>query len=161
MRNSSIMVTGCPTSRRPTSGNSRRFRTVKPTGKSSKGNEIMSEPTSKTCGLVDERDQQCCVVCGMSLYAVSGSRHHRRPRSHKFGGLHLPANLILVCGSGTTGCHGKIHANPAWAYQMGYLVHSWDTPEKVPLKHHEYGWCLLDENGGYRTLSQKDMELIV
>jgi hypothetical protein len=109
----------------------------------------MSEPKTKTCMLVDERDQRACVVCGRSLYAVSGSRHHRRPRSHKFAGLHEASNLIDVCGSGTQGCHGYIHAHPSWAYEHGYLVHSWQDPAIVPVIIHGLGPRLLDDSGQY------------
>jgi hypothetical protein len=30
-------------------------------------------------------------------------------------------------------CHGEIHAEPAWAYEHGYLVHSYDDPASVPV----------------------------
>lgn len=43
------------------------------------------------------------------------------------------ANGIGLCGSGTTGCHGWVHAHPAESYRLGYLVHSWDDPEDIPL----------------------------
>lgn len=65
-----------------------------------------------------ERDNGCCVVCNRP--ASTGSIHHRQGR----GGLdpHRLSNLITVHGSGTTGCHGRIHAEPAWAYDWGFMV---------------------------------------
>jgi hypothetical protein len=68
--------------------------------------------------IVDARDQQCCVRCGKWL-SNNGSRHHRQRRA--VGG-HLVVNLILLCGSGTTGCHGWVHANPARARAEGLIV---------------------------------------
>jgi hypothetical protein len=31
-------------------------------------------------------------------------------------------------------CHEQIHREPAWAYEHGYLVHSYDDPAKVPVE---------------------------
>ncbi len=47
-----------------------------------------------------------CVVCGDT---ASPSQHHVLPRGQ--GGDDDPANLVSLCGSGTTGCHGLIEAN--------------------------------------------------
>lgn len=59
------------------------------------------------------------------------SIHHRLLRSQ--GGTNAPANLLTLCGSGVTGCHGWVHANPGIAYELGLLVHPWDDPEAVPV----------------------------
>lgn len=46
-----------------------------------------------------------CKVCG----ATSGvSYHHLIPRSQ--GGSDSESNVVPLCGSGTTGCHGRIEA---------------------------------------------------
>ncbi len=58
------------------------------------------------------------------------NRHHRKLRKH--GGTDEPVNLIDLCGSGTTGCHGYVHHNPAISFAKGWLVHSWDDPAEVP-----------------------------
>lgn len=83
--------------------------------------------------LVYERDKGRCVVC---LEAVTtGSVHHRQGRGGK--DPHRLSNCLLVCGTGTTGCHGRIHSNPAWAYENGYMVRRLgvDTPETVPVRY--------------------------
>ena len=33
------------------------------------------------------------------------------------------ANLVLMCGTGTTGCHGWAESNRAQAHDEGWLVH--------------------------------------
>ena len=58
-------------------------------------------------------------------------KHHRKLRKH--GGTDEAANLLALCGTGTLGCHGYVHANPAISYERGWLVHSWDDPKEVPV----------------------------
>ncbi|MEK0215814.1 hypothetical protein [Bifidobacterium mongoliense] len=112
----------------------------------------MSQPSRRTCDLVDARDECRCVICGQSLeQALSASRHHRRMRSHPFPGLHETSNVIDVCGSGSTGCHARIHGNPGFAYSQGWLVHSWDDhPEDIPVNTYQHGWVLLDNDGHWK-----------
>lgn len=113
----------------------------------------MNGPNTETRRTVLRRDGWKCAICNREIDSHwSGySIHHRIPRSHPFPGLHEPANLILLCGSGTTGCHGWVHAHPAAAYRMGWLVHNWQTPEHTPLYSHDHGWILLDQHGGYQS----------
>jgi HNH endonuclease len=49
-----------------------------------------------------------CRVCGRLGARWNRSLHHLVPRS--LGGDDVAANLVAVCGSGTTGCHGLIEA---------------------------------------------------
>ena len=107
----------------------------------------MSEPTPLTRSICADRDRQCCVRCGKPLYGAMANLHHRRMRSHGWTGLHNASNLIWLCGSGTTGCHGWVHMHPAEAYEHGYLVHSWDDPHKVPVDHSQWGKCYLWDDG--------------
>jgi hypothetical protein len=51
----------------------------------------------------------CCVACG-----VTGPLNAHHVLSRARGGDDVPENLLLVCGSGTTGCHGMFHAG-SWA----------------------------------------------
>lgn len=101
-------------------------------------------PSGATCDLVDRRDREACRRCGRRI--AGGSRHHRQLR--RFGD-HSAANLVLLCGSGTTGCHGWVHAHPAEAYRLGWLVHSWHDPAQVPVVGvgGSGGWVLLDRDG--------------
>jgi hypothetical protein len=90
----------------------------------------MSVPKS-VAKLVDRRDGKCCVRCG--AYAEGGSRHHRLLKSR--GGQDTADNLILLCGSGTTGCHGWVHANPSYATEFGYMVSSGTRPAERAVWH--------------------------
>ena len=117
----------------------------------------MSQPDERTRRLVQRRDAWKCARCGRDAgtHWSGDSIHHRRPRSHPWPGLHQPANLLLLCGSGTTGCHGWVHAHPAPAYRLGYLVHAWDDPTTIPVHYHT-GWQLLDQDGGRRPCQPPD-----
>lgn len=68
------------------------------------------------------------------------------------GGTKNPAanasvNLLLMCGTGTTGDHGKAEHNPAWAAENGYRVAGWDDPATVPVSHYRRGLALLTAEG--------------
>lgn len=103
--------------------------------------------------LVRWRDRDSCQRCG--TYTAGGSLHHRQGR----GGAdpHRAANLILLCGSGTTGCHGWVHAHPAEAYDAGWMVRRLGnfTPEDTPVLTH-HGPVLLREDGTTTPYSQKE-----
>lgn len=99
---------------------------------------------------VDFREGYRCLRCGRSLSdpPVGGfSRHHRQRRAV---GLHTYSNLILLCGSGTTGCHGWAHANPNKARRDGLII---DANRRPPIETAEVpvltwqGWRVLDNNG--------------
>lgn len=94
-------------------------------------------PSKTTRDIVWARAGGRCELCGGSLAGVQGfSVHHRLPR--RMGGsrrpdLNTPANLILLCGSGTTGCHGRIESRREQAYDEGMLLHDGQDPATVPV----------------------------
>jgi hypothetical protein len=45
-----------------------------------------------------------------------------------------PSNLMAICGSGTTGCHGWLESHREHAYEKGWLVHRWDESAEVPVE---------------------------
>jgi 5-methylcytosine-specific restriction protein A len=85
-------------------------------------------PTPETRQAVMERDGFRCVRCGNVVFGEPGvgfSLQHRIPRG--MGGsrdprLNLPSNLVLLDGSGTTGCHGEVESRRSDAEAAGYLV---------------------------------------
>jgi hypothetical protein len=70
-----------------------------------------------------------CAVCDQAL--GTWHLHHRKLRRH--GGSDSYANVIAVHPQ----CHNlgtrSIHLNPEQAYDNGWLVHSWDNPEDIPV----------------------------
>lgn len=96
-------------------------------------------PTPETRALVMERDGYQCVKCGLPVFGEPGrdySLQHRTPRG--MGGsrdprLNLPSNLVLLCGSGTTLCHGEVESNRSAARAHGYLVSRPLDPAEVPV----------------------------
>ena len=99
------------------------------------------------------RDDDRCAWS--SLHIKSGpmgahSVHHRKLRSQ--GGTNAPSNLVTTTGTGTTGIHGEIHADPATATVLGYIVPSHQDPAQTPIFRNApfgagYGWYLQDDDG--------------
>lgn|GEM_PF-740775 len=77
-----------------------------------------------------------CENCGTNNFDFGISIHHRKPRG--MGGtkkteINDPSNLLLLCGSGTTGCHGWIESHRTESYEKGLLVKQNDNPEEIPV----------------------------
>lgn len=119
-------------------------------------------PTVATVQLVWERDRGACARCGLNVRkedrGTSWSLHHRRPRG--MGGtrhiwVNLPANLAVLCGSGTTGCHGWVEGNRSTAVDAGWLVSGLGRtlPADIPYLHaiHGYGHAL--DNGLFERIT--------
>jgi hypothetical protein len=113
-------------------------------------------PTQKTYLRVVERDAGCCAVCAGEVWGQRGfdfSLHHRRPA--KAGGdrrpeSHLPGNLVLLHGSGTTGCHWLVEEkHRAKAYDTGLLVREPYLPSLRPIEHAVHGLVWLADDGSY------------
>lgn len=82
-----------------------------------------------------------CEKCYGMGDTFGWSVHHRVPR--RMGGsrdanLHLPANLILLCGSGVTGCHGWVESNRDKARNYGFLLYRVESAQEIPF---------IDDNG--------------
>lgn len=80
-----------------------------------------------------ERDLNSCRRCLVHLSVRGYSIHHRQGR--RGVDANALANVVLLCGSGTTGCHGWAHAHPEKAYASGWMVRrtGLDDPEGIPL----------------------------
>lgn len=102
---------------------------------------------------VDARDEERCSWCGTSLSVLPGSRHHRLRRRD---GGHSVSILILLCGSGTTGCHGRAHSRVRWARANGLIIPAVsriaaaDVPE-IPVRTRR-GWELHPDEGGFELI---------
>jgi hypothetical protein len=94
---------------------------------------------------INERDDERCTRCGRPV-GPSANIHHRKLRSR--GGMGNAANGILLCGTGTTGCHGWAHANVTQATEEGLIVSRWADPVIIPILTWR-GWIRVDDDGGW------------
>ena len=113
---------------------------------------MSKQVTTRTRSVVKHRAERngwpLCERCGSAL---GTNIHHRRPRGA--GGrsdpaTNLPSNLLLLCGSGTTGCHGWIESHRTVGHRHGWLLNSWHNPLQMPVRIHDLGLVLLDDIGG-------------
>lgn len=104
------------------------------------------------------RDMGACARCGRHVAhlerGIAWSIHHRRPRGA--GGTSLEwvagaANLVILCGSGTTGCHGWVESNRAEARVAGFLVplNGVLKADEVAIRHKTLGLVYLTDEGGW------------
>lgn len=80
-------------------------------------------PASVRRQIRDRSGGLCELQCGRTATEV----HHRKLRSQ--GGRHELSNLLHLCSKD----HREAHDNPELAYALGWLVHSWERPEDVPV----------------------------
>lgn len=103
-----------------------------------------------------EREREACFRCRRPLRFEDRGRgwsaHHRRPRGA--GGTSRVdvadiSNCLILCGSGTTGCHGWVERFRAMAREYGYLVllNGIDTPAGTRVKRQDGTWWLLTRAG--------------
>lgn len=97
---------------------------------------------------VVQRANWKCERCG-TLVPQSISVHHRTPRG--MGGtrdqnINAPSNLVLLCGSGTTGCHGWIESHREAARELGWLVPRGFNSTEIPIIENTGRAWLLDDD---------------
>lgn len=79
-----------------------------------------------------------CERCGISIVNRPASIHHRRPRGMggtRAEGINTPENCVVLCGSGTTGCHGWVESYRETAIEEGWLLPRRDQrdPAEAPV----------------------------
>lgn len=96
------------------------------------------------------RDGDTCLRCGRNLQGWPASLHHRKLKGRKVppAEYDLVENLVVLCGTGTTGCHGWAHHNRAEAQQSGWIVNSWDDPASKYLLDLRNHMIILLSDGG-------------
>lgn len=102
----------------------------------------MSGVTEKVRAAVWTRSLFCCERCGRHTPSGEGGIHHRRPRG--MGGTRNPvinrvSNLMWLCGSGTTGCHGWVESHRAEAVESGWIVQGNRNPADVSVSVWDVG----------------------
>lgn len=83
---------------------------------------------------------------------IGAGRNLRHRKLLSRGGKDTIGNLVSLSGSGTTGTHGWVHANPAEAEHLGLMVPSWiDDPSEVPVRLADecgrFSWVRLLDSG--------------
>jgi hypothetical protein len=114
-------------------------------------------PDPATVTAVRLRDGEQCVRCGGACHGERGrdwSIQHRRARG--MGGTkrpdtNQPQDLILVCGSATTACHGHIESFRDDAEANGWSVKSGIDPLTVPVVHSLHGFVWLTADAGWSS----------
>jgi hypothetical protein len=127
-----------------------------------KSGKPRKKPAKRSLGVSKEtrtavlaRSNHRCEKCGLMLaQGFFYSIHHRTPRG--MGGtrekrLNLPSNLVAICGSGTTGCHGWIESHRSEAEDEGWLVSRYQESAEVPLFIYGVGWRYLTDEGTYSS----------
>lgn len=118
--------------------------------------KLTAAETKRNYQTATDRNAGICELC----HGAPGNRHHRQGRD-PFNSS--PSNLLLACGSGTTGCHGRIHRDVEWARERGYIVpDSWDY-RVVPVRYWvraAFGfrktWVLLTDAGGVAEIPERE-----
>ena len=106
---------------------------------------------------VEVRDGGRCVMCR----APGTNCHHRRSRSVHDTHRHCPCVLVLMCGSGTTGCHGYTHARPLVSRGTGLIVSKFVAlPGQVPFRS-GLEWVFPDCRGGASHVTAVDMDTAI
>ncbi|MCX5070847.1 hypothetical protein OOJ91_33925 [Micromonospora lupini] len=115
---------------------------------------IQQQLLVRSGGNCEARTPWCLAEHGTgSLVRLSRERvsiHHRRPRG--MGGTrradaHALHNLMLLCGTGVTGCHGWTESERTAARQRGLLVHQDVDPAVAPVVLASGRVVLLDRHG--------------
>lgn len=105
----------------------------------------MSESTARR--VVNARSGGRCEICGQA----GDGLHHRLKRSR--GGPWAVWNLLRLCGSGTTGCHGAIEAEPTVATMLGLTLSGHVVDSRTPALCHPHGlslgWWLPEDDGAW------------
>jgi hypothetical protein len=98
--------------------------------------------SKKVRDALHQRANSCCEICGA---AGATNAHHRKNKSQ--GGTGTLSGLLLLCGSGVSGCHGVVTLNPLWAARFGYTIRSYENTSK-PVLLDRHGWVRLFDDGG-------------
>ncbi|MGF3055641.1 HNH endonuclease [Microbacterium sp. YY-01] len=114
--------------------------------------------STSTVHRIVARDRGACVRCGLLVAhlprGVAWSVHHRRARGA--GGtsvvwVNAASNGVVLCGSGTTGCHGWVESHQREAMTAGWVVsmNGRLRADEVVVRHRVLGVGYLTDDGGW------------
>lgn len=113
-------------------------------------------PSGDVVEVVLERSGYSCEIGGCEIgdrRGIDFSLHHRSPRQmggSRLAWKNLPANLLVACGSATTGCHSVIESHRSGAVAAGWLILHNADPQNVAVLLRREVWVYLDNVGGVR-----------
>lgn len=102
----------------------------------------MSSIPAKIRTALRDRSHELCEKCGKSY---ANNAHHRINKSQ--GGRNVLSNLLMLCGSGVTGCHGWVTEHPKESYENGWSVRSGGDPVVEPVVYRGDRKVLLGDDG--------------
>lgn len=70
---------------------------------------------------------------------------------------HSPANIVELCGSGTTGCHGWVHQHVKEAERLGLIVPFGRDPRTTPVRDWQGIWLRLNQDGTATRLTAMEV----
>lgn len=105
-----------------------------------------TDPAAAVVQTVRGRDRWCCALCRTMGPLSTQHRRARGMGGSRWPGINRPANLLTLCGTGTTGCHGYVESHPEWARRLGLSVSLHADPARVPVFTWR-GWVLLNDDG--------------
>jgi hypothetical protein len=70
---------------------------------------------------------------------------------------HSPANIVELCGSGTTGCHGWVHQHVKEAERLGLIVPLGRDPRTTPVRDWQGIWLRLNQDGTATRLTAMEV----
>jgi hypothetical protein len=111
---------------------------------------------------VKKRDRGVCVKC-LRVHPIHGVNWDHRKNASQ-GGLVVASNGQLLCGSGTTGCHGWKTNSPARACAEGWAVPGWADPLTYPARRwqstglgtFELIWVLYRDDGSWDRVPDEE-----
>lgn len=116
-------------------------------------------PTKNTRREVAIRDDGACVKCGVTVVDPitmtpfrQYSIQHRAARG--MGGSRDPKinaspNLLMLCGTGVTECHGDVEQHREQGRRHGFSIASREDPELVPVLNWTQGAAFLSASSGW------------
>lgn len=109
-----------------------------------------------------ERQGWHCLRCGANIHDPScwpgRSGHHRQLRRAADPDVrHSPANIVELCGSGTTGCHGWVHQHVKEAERLGLIVPLGRDPRTTPVRDWQGIWLRLNQDGTATRLTAMEV----
>jgi hypothetical protein len=98
--------------------------------------------------LLAGRDDGRCAACGQNSDFGQVTPVHRHRTRLEQADRSNPAGWLLLCGTATTGCRGRVDDEPGWARETGLTVAAHRDPADVPVWHALHGLVWLNADGG-------------